>query len=296
MKLLTVDHQGRRTAAVLIDDHVVLLNEDMRRVLADAPTGYARVQAKLASESPERVPLADVRVLAPIPDPRKVFCLAGNYADHILEGGGDVDEPKTTPDVFIKPVTTIRAAGDPIELPRIGRQLDWELELAIVIGRPGKYIAAARAHEHIAGFMAFNDVSERDLVVWDESEAANPSARRAFFRWLNGKWMDGSAICGPWLVTPDETGDPHQLALRLELNGETMQEGNTGQMLLQVSQIVEFVSHLATLEPGDVIATGTPAGVGAARNRFLETGDEIRAEIAGLGVQYNVVAPEPDGA
>jgi 2-keto-4-pentenoate hydratase/2-oxohepta-3-ene-1,7-dioic acid hydratase in catechol pathway len=296
MKLLTVEHQGRQTAAVLIDDHMVLLNDDMRSVLAEAPAGYARLRARLESGSPERVPLADVRVLAPVPDSRKIFCLAGNYADHILEGGGNVDEPKTIPDVFIKPVTTIRAAGDPIELPKIGRQLDWELELAIVIGRRGKYIAAAQAHEHIAGFMAFNDVSERDLVVWDESEATDKSARRAFFRWLNGKWMDGSAITGPWLVTPDETGDPHQLALRLELNGETMQEGNTGQMLLQVPQIVEFVSHLATLEPGDIIATGTPAGVGSARNRFLKPGDEIRAEIAGLGVQQNIVAPEPDGA
>lgn len=296
MKLVTVRHQGRESAAILSDDHVVLLNEPMRQVLASAPEGYANLQTRMDADHERRIALSEVDLLAPIPDPRKVFCLAGNYADHIIEGGGTMDRPKTVPDVFIKPVTTVQGPNEPIVLSRIARQPDWELELAIVIGKRGKYIPAARSHEHIAGYMAFNDVSERDLVVWNKSAETEDDPRRAFFRWLNGKWQDGSAVTGPWLVTPDETGDPHGLSLQLDLNGDTMQQGSTGQMLLRVPQIVEFVSHLAMLEPGDIIATGTPAGVGAARNRFLEPGDQVRAEIATLGVQHNTVTIESDGS
>ncbi len=294
MKLLTVEYQGQATAAVLrSDDTVVLLDRAMRDVLKDAPATYPALQRQVESNPGTRVALSEVTVLAPVPDPRKVYCLAGNYADHILEGGGSMSVPKTTPDVFIKPVTAVCGPNSPITLAKIARKIDWELELAIVIGKEGKYIAAANASEHIAGFMAFNDVSERDLVIWDEGVEREESPRRSFFRWLNGKWMDGSAITGPWLVTPDEAGDAGALAMRLDLNDETMQQGNTGQMLLKVEQIVEFVSNLSRLEPGDIIATGTPAGVGAARNRYLQPGDEIRAEIERLGEQRNLVIDEP---
>jgi 2-keto-4-pentenoate hydratase/2-oxohepta-3-ene-1,7-dioic acid hydratase in catechol pathway len=228
---------------------------------------------------------------APVPQARKLFCLAGNYQEHIREGGGTARAKEATyPYFFMKPASTaLIGSGQAIRLPRIGQEIDWEGELAVVIGRRGRHIAADRAEEFVAGYTCFNDVSERRLAV---PEGRVPRERDKFFDWLVGKWFDTAGPAGPYLVTRDEAPDPHALALRLRVNGVTKQDANTGQMIFRVPELIEFISRIVTLEPGDMIATGTPAGVGHARGEFLKAGDVVEVEIERLGVLRNPVVAE----
>ncbi|MBX3000311.1 MAG: fumarylacetoacetate hydrolase family protein [Caldilineaceae bacterium] len=232
-------------------------------------------------------PLADVTLGAPLPRPGKLFCLAGNYASHIMEGGGNfAGKEKMTPHFFLKPWTTIIGTRQPIRIPPASTFTDWELELAVVIGKEGRDIPAAEAQRYIAGYTIFNDISARELAYRQNLEA---QAGDKFFDWLIGKWPDTFGPMGPWLTTADEIPHPDQLEMKLWLNGELHQNANTGQMIFSPAEVIALLSQFVTLHPGDVISTGTPAGVGHAKKLQLKPGDTIRGEIQGLGVLENSV-------
>jgi 2,4-didehydro-3-deoxy-L-rhamnonate hydrolase len=234
-------------------------------------------------------PLAKVRLRAPVPNPRKIFCLAGNYQDHIEEGGGKMElQDKETPRVFMKPPTsTVIGPGDAIQIPPIARAVDWEGELAVVIGRKAKGVKAKDALRYVAGYTVMNDVSERKLMIKKRSESR---PRDEWFDWLNGKWLDTFAPQGPWMVSADEIGDPQKLDISTFVNGERKQHNNTGQMLYPVDAIIEYISAIITLEPGDLISTGTISGVGNTTGKYMKPGDRVEIEISKIGVLRNRVA------
>jgi 2-keto-4-pentenoate hydratase/2-oxohepta-3-ene-1,7-dioic acid hydratase in catechol pathway len=234
--------------------------------------------------------LDHVSLGAPIPWPGKILCLAGNYAEHIKEGGGEVaGKERMSPNVFMKPNTAVIGTGQAIVIPKKGNKIDWEAELAVVIGKEGKYITHDRAYDYVAGYTIVNDVSERQLIIEKDRE---PSERNRFFDWLNGKWMDTFAPMGPCITTKDEIEDPHNLRITLRVNGETRQDSSTGNMIFNVPELVEFTSRLMTLEPGDIISTGTPSGVGSSTGEFLKAGDVVEVEIESIGMLRNVVQAE----
>ncbi len=231
-----------------------------------------------------------VTLLAAVPFPGKILALAGNYQAHIQESGGDaVDKSRITPRVFMKPGTSIIGTNEPIILPKWSETVDYELELTIVIGQEAKNVDVDSAADFIGGFVVSNDVSARSLTI---SEERDERPMDEFFDWLNGKWFDSFGAIGPYLVTTDEIDDPHNLKMRLSVNGEKRQDGNTGQMIFNCSEIVSFCSHLVTLEPGDLIMTGTPSGVGQTTGTYLNAGDEVEAEIEHLGIPRNIVDEE----
>lgn len=236
------------------------------------------------------MPLDQTTLLAPVPYPSKILALAGNYQAHIQEGGGQaVNKSKITPRVFMKPGTAVIGTEAPIRVPRWSNAVDYELEIAVVIGKRGKYINTEEATGYIAGYTVFNDVSARSLTI---EKGREPRPMDDFFDWLNGKWFDTFAAMGPYLVTPDEVGDPHSLWMELKVNGETRQDANTSQMMFNVYELVSFCSHLMTLEPGDLISTGTPSGVGETTGAYLKPGDVVEGEIEKLGMLRNPVAAE----
>jgi 2,4-didehydro-3-deoxy-L-rhamnonate hydrolase len=238
----------------------------------------------------------EVKLLPPVV-PDKLFCLAGNYMAHITESAGKIgadaaQKPPEIPRIFMKPVgNTLRGHGDPIPLADNSTFVDYEGEMAIVIGKTAKHVKAEQAMEYVSGITCFNDISERRLSVWPRTEA---TAWDRFFDWLNGKWMDGFAPIGPCVVPLADAGDIHNLALKLYLNGEVMQDANTADMIFSVPRIVEYLSSIVTLEAGDVIATGTPSGVGNARGVKLAVGDLVSVELEGVGTLSNpIIAEEP---
>lgn len=234
-------------------------------------------------------------LLIPLPMPNKLFLLAGNYAAHIEEGGGKATErAKTFPYVFMKPpTTTLTAANRPVIIPRISPDaIDWELELGVVIGRRSKGVSESEALSVVAGYTIINDISNRRF-------RPNPNRQERdkdrFFDWLHGKWFDSFCPCGPCVTSADAIGDPQSLAMKLTVSGEVKQDANTGQQIFSVAQVIEFISSIVTLEPGDIIATGTPAGVGAAKGTFLKPGDVIEASIAEIGTLVSPVEAEGAG-
>ena len=237
--------------------------------------------------------LDTVRLRPPIPQARKLLALAGNYNEHVKEGGRPTfPKEETYPYFFMKPPSTGLVGHEAeVIIPRMARKLDYEGELAIVIGTRAKDVTAERAYRCVAGYTIVNDVSERSLASKDPPRAERE--RDKFFDWLVGKWFDGGAPCGPWLVTKDEIEDPHTLRLRSRVNGETRQDSNTNEMAFSVPEIIEWISRIVTLEPGDLIATGTPAGVGMGRGTFLKPGDVVEIDIERIGTLRNTfVAPE----
>lgn len=246
------------------------------RLLLAAEDGLARAAMALAVGT-ARQTFIEGRLRAPIPDPGKVICIGLNYADHAAESGL---EPPSEPVVFSKFGNTIIGSGEAIRLPAVATQVDYEAELVVVIGRRGYRVSKARAFEYVAGYMNGHDVSARDWQI-----------NRPGKQWLLGKTPDTFAPIGPWLVTADEIGDPHQLAVQLRLNGQTMQSGNTQSFIFGIDTLIAHVSQLVTLEPGDVIFTGTPPGVGMGRKPpvWLKSGDVVEVEIEGLGVLRNPV-------
>lgn len=236
--------------------------------------------------------LDSVKLRPPVPQARKLLALAGNYDEHVKEGGRPTHpKEETYPYFFMKPPsTTLIGTGESILHPRIARKLDYEGELTIVIGRRGRYITHDEAYRYVAGYTIINDISERALASKDEPRA--PRERDKFFDWLVGKWFDGAAPCGPWLVTRDEIEDPHTLRLRTRVNGEVRQDASTSEMVFSVPEIVAFISRVVTLEPGDLIATGTAAGVGMGRGVFLQPGDTVEVEIERIGVLRNHIVAE----
>lgn len=231
-----------------------------------------------------------VNLRAPVPNPRKVFCLAGNYQDHIEESGKvkmQIQDMET-PRVFMKPpTTTVIGPGDHISIPPIARGVDWEGELAVVMGQKAKGIKAEDALNYVAGYTVMNDVSERKLQIKQRTDSR---PRDDWFDWLNGKWLDTFAPQGPWLVTADEIPDPQVLDISTYVNGDRKQHNNTGQMLYPVHKIIEYIAAIITLEPGDLISTGTISGVGNTTGTYMQPGDYVEIEISGIGRLQNPVA------
>jgi 2-keto-4-pentenoate hydratase/2-oxohepta-3-ene-1,7-dioic acid hydratase in catechol pathway len=250
---------------------------------------------RLAEKARKLVPLEQVRLLAPMPNPPKVIGLAVNYVEHHREfsRGHDMpDDPRrsTTPRPFIMPQTAILGPGAEIPWPTYSRQIDYEIELAVVVGKPCKCVPPARAGEFIAGYTIANDVSARGVT---HAEGRTPRPKDDFFDWLHGKWADGFCPIGPYLVTADEVGDPMNLHLELAVNDEVRQKASTAQMIHNVFEVVSFISHLMTLLPGDIIATGTPSGVGMATGKLLKGGDRIACRIERIGELTNTLGQPP---
>lgn len=230
-----------------------------------------------------RIDLSEVQLLPPVARPAKLLLLAGNYAEHVREQGGDTTEKQRTyPYVFSKPAsTTLIGGGTPFVIPQVSpAKMDHEVELGVVIGRTARSISAAVALDYVLGYTVINDISDRGFRPNANRE---PRPRDGFFDWLHGKWHDGSCPCGPCLVTTDQVPNPQDLPLTLSIDGELRQSGNTSQMIFSVAELIEFISSFVTLEPGDIIATGTPAGVGNATGRFLRPGQTMTAAIAPIG-------------
>jgi len=285
MRLATFTHLGTTRVGVVTGEEVTDLAaavrglpRDMVGLLAGGAEAMAAAEKAAASRGP-RLPLADVRLEAPVPRPPKFLAIGLNYADHVAESGM---EAPAVPVFFNKQSTCVVGPHAPIHLPRVSPLLDYEGELAFVIGRRCRHVARARAHEVIAGYLVANDVSVRD---W---QLRTPTMTM-------GKSFDTHGPLGPWLVTPDEVGDPHALELRTWVNGELRQHSNTRELIFDCFAQVEHLSTAFTLEPGDVVTTGTPSGVGGAMRppRFLQAGDVVRVEIERVGAIENRVIEEP---
>jgi 2-keto-4-pentenoate hydratase/2-oxohepta-3-ene-1,7-dioic acid hydratase in catechol pathway len=287
MKLVTFTRAGRRSIGAVLDDGVVDfaaaapgLPQDMLGFLeAGAP---ALAAAHAAAEGAARIPLSEVQLEAPIARPPKFFGVGLNYADHVAESGLEV--PKI-PMIFNKQSTCVVGPTDPFHLPRASHVLDYEGELGFVIGRRCRHVSRDDAADVIAGYLVVNDVTVRD---W---QLRVPT-------WTMGKSFDTHGPIGPWIVTPDELPDPHRLELRTWVNGELRQESNTKELIFDCFSLVEHLSTAFTLEAGDIIATGTPSGVGIAMKppKLLVAGDVVKIEIEGIGAIENRVINEPEAS
>lgn len=246
-----------------------------------------QLEAAVRAGRAESLPYSAVALLAAVPDPPAIYLLAANYQAHIIEGGGAaVDKSKITPRPFIKPATAVIGTGDPIEIPPDSDTLDYEIEIAAVIGTEGRAIALEEAESHIAGYVVFNDISARSLKIGQGRIERNGDW---FFDWLLGKWCDSFAVVGPYLTTRDETGDPPNLEMSLKVNGQLRQHSAAGEMIFTVPETVAFLSRFVTLRPGDLICMGTPGGVGDATQTYLQPGDVVEASIEKLGSMTNPV-------
>ncbi|MHC4543719.1 MAG: fumarylacetoacetate hydrolase family protein [Planctomycetota bacterium] len=266
----------------------------VKQILQMGPSCLAKL-AELTDSADIFTPLDSVKLLAPIPRPGKVIALAGNYSEHIKEAGralGLSDSPRetTVPRPFIMPPTVVTGPDTQIPWPAYSEQVDYEIELAVVIGKEAKCIKPDDSLDAVAGYTIVNDVSARSVTFtkgrakrsWDE-----------FYDWLNGKWSDCFLPMGPYILTKDEVDNVQNLEMTLKVNDRVRQQANTSQMIYAVADIVSFLSHIMTLEPGDVIATGTPAGVAMASGDFLQPGDTIECTIQKLGTLTNTLGQRP---
>jgi len=280
VRLLTYDDGSGPQAGIQLEQELVPVASlgapvnSLRGLLhALDADGLAELAAR-AGDAEDRVALADVRLLAPVPNPEKIVCLGLNYRDHAAEAGQEIP---AAPMWFAKFANSLIGSGEPIVLPPAhADHVDYEAELAVVIGRAALRVSAERALDYVAGAMPFNDVTARDL------QFQNPL-------WTSGKAIDTFAPCGPALVTLDQIDELQSLTLRTRVNGETLQEGTTANQIFAVAEVVAWLSRTMTLLPGDIIATGTPAGVGASKGRFLRDGDSVEVEVEGLGALVNPV-------
>lgn len=295
MRIATCRHQGRELLCVVESDAVIIpaltpafrgkAYRDVLSFIAGGSRRWRRLAAALPAFGPEaRVPLADVTLLAPIPRPAKnVMALGWNYADHVKESGAATGRDAQAPEyavVFTKSVTSVTGPDTTVPWDAATcAQLDWEVELGVIIGKGGKNIPRKQALKHVFGYTIINDLSARDLQF----------RHKQFFL---GKSLDGTCPTGPWIVTADEIPEPQNLALRCRVNGELKQDSNTRHMIFDIPAIIETLSLGMTLEPGDIISTGTPSGVGFARTppEFLKPGDTVECEIEGIGVLRNRIA------
>ncbi len=230
-----------------------------------------------------RVPTESVKLLVPIPSPSNLLLLAGNYSKHIEEGGGKATErAQTFPYVFMKPpLTTLTNPGDPVRIPEVSpNHIDWELELGVIIGRTAKNVKEADALNYVAGYTVVNDISDRKFRP---NPGRTQREKDGFFDWLHGKWHDTFCPMGPCVLPADELADPQTLHMTLKVNGGVEQDGSTSEMVFPVAAIIEFISSFVTLVPGDIISTGTTAGVGHAKGKFLKAGDTMEAWIEQIG-------------
>jgi 2-keto-4-pentenoate hydratase/2-oxohepta-3-ene-1,7-dioic acid hydratase in catechol pathway len=302
-RLVTYDGSGGApTAGVLTNDRVypagALLGESSLTVLdilkrwGDLHPRLAKAAAGISPSS--GIALADVSLLAPIQYPGVLFCAGANYWDHLAEMGELVKKmtgsapsmvKAAEPWFFIKTTAgTIVGDGARVRLPSFSEKVDWEAELGVVIGWPTRHISEADAFQCVAGYVIVNDLSARDLVKREGSPF--------IYDWIGQKCWDGAGPMGPWLTPAAYVKDPNNLAIRLSVNGVTKQSSNTAQMVHGIAEQIAYLSRHVTLQPGDVIATGTPSGVGMPRGEFLKVGDEVRVEIEGLGVLTNTMVAD----
>lgn len=291
--------EGALRAGLVVDDAVIDLeragrqlgedlSSDLLAILAREQVGMAALgRVAAAADRLEAIPLAEIALGPVLPRPPKILLLAGNYQSHITEGGAPpVNKAEITPRYFLKPGTAVIGTGEAIRTPPISAAIDYEVEVAAVIGRGGRDIAEADALAHVAGYVLFNDISARRLTVVDNRKHRNGDE---FFDWLAGKWCDTFAVIGPYLVTADEVPDVGALELALRVNGELRQHSSAGEMIFTVPEAIAFLSRFVTLRPGDLICMGTPGGVGATTATYLKPGDTVVGAIERLGTITNVV-------
>ncbi|HYW43162.1 MAG TPA: fumarylacetoacetate hydrolase family protein [Bryobacteraceae bacterium] len=283
MRFITLQRETYTEPGVLIDKHVIGLRdagfESLIAVIAGGTDAMDRVLRRIETAAPgQRLSAETVKLAAPIPRPPKIICIGLNYRDHAAEAKLPIPE---VPTVFAKFSTAVIGPGQPIVLPRNSTKPDYEAEFAVVIGPGGRHIPEQDWRQHVFGYTMLNDVSARDFQM-------------ATSQWIIGKTFDTFAPIGPAIVTADEIEDPHNLAISLTLNGEVMQNSNTGNLIFKLPQLIAHLSSVFTLEAGDIIATGTPAGVGFARKppRWLRPGDEVAVRVQGLGELVNPVVAE----
>ncbi|HVK18132.1 MAG TPA: fumarylacetoacetate hydrolase family protein [Fimbriiglobus sp.] len=289
MRLATIlTPHGPRAAAQVGDAFIDLhatdpgLPASVRLLLAASPAVRKAAADAAASDRAVKYATNAVKLLPPVPDPGKILCIGLNYRDHAIEGGQPIP---TEPVLFAKFSNTLIASGEPIRLPKVAQKVDYEAELVIVIGKGGKHIPNDQsAFEAIGGYTVGHDVSARD---WQFKGSEK--------QWTIGKTFDTFAPTGPVVVTADELTDPHNLKIQLRLNGETMQNSSTREFIFQVPALLAYLSQVVTLEPGDLIFTGTPPGVGIARKPtpvLLKPGDVVEVEIEKIGVLKNPCVAE----
>jgi 2-keto-4-pentenoate hydratase/2-oxohepta-3-ene-1,7-dioic acid hydratase in catechol pathway len=284
MRLVTFMSPGEvALPGIVLNDLVFSLQPlgfpDTLSVIAGGAAAKATIDAYLRRvPSTAAKPLSRVVLLAPIPRPPKFICVGLNYRDHAAEAKMEIP---SVPTIFSKFSNTVTGPGAPILLPKNSVKPDYEAEFAFIIGTGGRHISASDWRQHVYGYFCVNDVSARDFQL-------------ATSQWLMGKTFDTFAPCGPWLTTADEIEDPHALDIRLTINGEVLQNSNTSHLIFQIPQLIEYLSSVFTLEPGDVISTGTPAGVGFSYKppRWLRPGDQVTVSIQGLGELSNPVVAE----
>lgn len=307
MKLVSYDHGQGLRAGLAIGDAIIDLEKGARalakgklpasvkelleagepamtrarKTSAQAEKLLGRIEAGKERRPAWIFPEDCVHLGPPVPNPEKIICLGLNYLDHVREQEGRLHktiEPPDSPVIFSKFASSLTGPYDPIAMPptRVTEKVDYEVELALVIGRTAKAVSQKEATACIAGYMVLNDVSARDCQFQDK-------------QWVRAKSFDSFAPCGPWLVSADEIANPHKLRLWCVVNGETMQESSTKNMIFKIPMIVSFLSQAITLKPGDIISTGTPAGVGAFRETpvFLKSGDVVECGIEGIGTICN---------
>jgi 2-keto-4-pentenoate hydratase/2-oxohepta-3-ene-1,7-dioic acid hydratase in catechol pathway len=288
MKLATIlTPHGPRAALAVADGYIDLHASDpglptcMKALLAASPAIRKIAAETAASKKAVKYATNAVKLLPPVPNPSKILCIGLNYRDHAIEGGKAIP---AEPVIFGKFPNTLIAHGDPIKLPKVAQKVDYEAELVIVIGKTGKHIPNTdAAFEYVGGYTVGHDVSARDWQFRGEEK-----------QWIIGKTFDTFAPTGPVLVTTDELTNPHKLQIQLRLNGTTLQNSNTKEFIFGVPHLLWYLSQCVTLEPGDLIFTGTPPGVGIARKPpiLLKPGDVAEVEIEGIGVLKNPVVAE----
>ncbi|TFW10713.1 FAA hydrolase family protein [Massilia arenosa] len=275
MRLLRYGRPGKEKPGLLDEEGRI---RDLSSVIPDIDPSQLSPKAlrALAKIDPDSLPKVrgTPRIGVPVNGIRKFIGIGLNYADHAAESNLPVP---TEPIIFMKAISCLSGPDDPIILPPGSKKTDWEVELGVVIGTRAQYVSEADALKYVAGYCVVNDISERNFQLERGSQ------------WDKGKGCDTFGPVGPWLVTPDLIYDEQDLDLYLDLNGKRMQTGNTRTMVFTVAQLVSYVSQFMTLEPGDLIATGTPPGVGMARKRYLKPGDQLRLGIPGLGEQQQEV-------
>lgn len=285
MRFVTYQVEGSTRHGRLSDDGTRILDigeGDLLALLEAGPLADHQLTRR-------EVALSEATLLAPLPRPPKILAVAANYASHVVNSGGvPVDPARATPRLFLKPSTAVAAHDAELTPPNHATQVDWEVELAVVIGRQCRGVPKETALDFVAGYMTANDVSGRSA---DYGFERDPESIHPFFDWLAGKWADGYAPFGPWLVSADEVPDPQNLALHLDVNGEIRQSGSTSELIFGVAELISYASSFMTLQPGDVIETGTTGGAGIETGSYLKPGDVMTARVGDLGDIRTVVKP-----
>lgn len=303
MKLVTFKRENTTSCGILTDNGIIDIPasvdhpnppRSVKQILSWGAPCLNELYV-LADTATDFIPTSSVTLLAPIPKPDKLLALAGNYRKHIIEAGrklGLADSPRTTtvPRPFLMPPNVVTGNDTTIPWPAYSEQVDHEIELAIVIGKTCRCVTPQQALDYVGGYTIANDISARS-VTFKDGRTERPWDE--FYDWLNGKWSDGFLPLGPCITTADEITNPQDIELQLKVNGETRQKSNTKEMIFTVADTVSFISHIMTLTPGDIIATGTPEGVAMGTGKWLEPGDHIECTIQKIGTLKNKIGPKP---